>query len=322
LNSRDDQVGRPTLAIIAGNEKVRLQPGVSLQEGQWLEVWSGPSKEGPFSLVATTERLMESYVVVGAPNEELRCYRSRLRGEAQVGGWSNVVCATPRQDPTGPVVRELALEGGGLCAGTRLARLVISAEDDGTIQQFHNPRLVDPDAVSSGIASVRVREGAAWGPWRSYEGTLTVEMGSAREQTVWVQLRDHAGNEGETVSLGLRRCQDPGVQAAILLEEEALDALEAGRYPEAKARILASLPEIDREINTLIKHLAHPNHGKPWCIGQPEEVKALGQLSKIRLEKVLAAGLSKSTTSKVAISKLKAALLSEYQIAQNYRVNP
>jgi hypothetical protein len=199
---------------------------------------------------------------------------------------------------------------------------VISAEDDGTTQQFHNPLLVDPDAVSSGIVSVRVREGAAWGPWTSYEGTLTVEMGSAREQTVWVQLRDHAGNEGEASSLELRRCQNPGVEAAILLEEEALDALNAGKYSEAKAQILASLPEIDREINSLLSHLSQLKHGGLWCVGQAEEVKALGQLYKIRLEKVLAAKLSKGATRKIAVAKLKDALMSEYQIAQQRRVLP
>jgi hypothetical protein len=202
----NDRLGQPRLAAFPGNASVLLTPGVLMPPRTNLEVQSASTEQGPFQPVLTATTDVSGGVRITERNDTQRCYVARLTSSSRNSGWSNVVCATPRQDPAPPVVHEMRLEGPSACVNQPTATIAIDATDDGTSRWYHDKRVVDPAAVSSGITDVRVRTGNVWGNWSTFQGSVTVVATATPSTTVVVQLRDQAGNVSEESQVTVYRC--------------------------------------------------------------------------------------------------------------------
>jgi hypothetical protein len=302
----DDVVGTPNLVPEPGNARVLLHTGIGALDGATLEIHAAATRAGPFALEHSSGD-QPSAVMLPASNGVERCYTGRLVKPSAVSGWSSVVCATPAADPVPPRVLSLGLDPEAPCARTRAARLRIEAVDptfDASIAGEHR-RGGDLGVETSGVAEMRVSTSRSpqIGAWEPFSSTFDVDLGDATTLTAMVRLRDHAGNETADQMVTVRRCDGSGLERAVVLEERALDRMDANDWSGSRKLIRGSLPEIDASVEVVKKRLKNcaPNQ-------KAADLKLLAGLQVVRVKKLLAIQFAQAYSGHVARHQLEKAL--------------
>jgi hypothetical protein len=310
LDPRDDTVKTPWLDVFPGTGRVVARPtrvatrvsrvqiqGATGAAAGFVTLYDGPAPEAGIAYLA-------------APNDTESCYRMRLVQGSVQSGWSAPRCAVPRVDPLPPVVK-LSLESGMSWTRTRAVAVRIDASDEP--RALHLPAgALDPQSAASGVADMMVatRSDFAGAAWRPAESPLNVWLPDAPTAAIWVKVRDKAGNESSPASVVVRVAAATPVDAAIGLEERAVDAIRAHAFSSARDSIGQSFPKIDQSIGTVLQRIASGGQ-KP----DPEDVRMLVDLALVRAFKTKAHALAKPVTAALAEKALLEALERERAVA-------
>jgi hypothetical protein len=214
-------------------------------------------------------------------------------------------------DPFAPTVR-LTAASGMTWTRTRAVVVRVEATDDPSTDRLRASAL-DPEAVASGVGEMMVamRSDFAGASWVPLAGEVSVWLPDADSAAVWVRVRDKAGNVSEPAMLAFRLAAATPVDAAIRLEERALDALRSRAWSAARDAIGQSLPQVDRSIRTVVDRIG-------TCGQKPDQddVRLLVDLVFVRALKTRAKALSKPMTATLAERALVEALERERDIAE------
>ncbi len=159
----------------------------------------GPTASGPFEIVFSGRGPVNGVLTDRADNDRPACYRLRPLVDVAAGDWSEGVCVTPRPDPFPPRVELTLLRASASEATIRIEAWEIPALGE-------EEELLDPETLVSGAAEMRIStradfERAAWEP---YEPKATIRLDGSGPQTIYVEVRDVAGNVSDPAELRVK----------------------------------------------------------------------------------------------------------------------
>jgi hypothetical protein len=170
--------------------------------GRMVDIYRGPSPDGPFTMVAGGEDDGE-WVDDPVDNDTMVCYVVKAPGRVPSLP-SDPTCTTPKLDPHPPhgvlILQQTA------AGPPYMVRLVLDASDNPR-QEEHPPfdgRLLTARDLQSGVAEMKISnrsdfEGAQWEPYAA-EKMWPVNPDGQNRATVFVMYRDAAGNESEVIA--------------------------------------------------------------------------------------------------------------------------
>lgn len=207
LKSDDRAASKPLLWGIPGNGRVFLQFGMTTK-GIRIEINRASKIEGPFVLATSAAgKGQTSWSDTGLANDVPSCYRARTVKQGALSGWSPVVCVTPRADPDPPVLRARAVKDS---VDAHKVTLILHVSDPPLLNdsaQFP----FDRGVVSSGPGSIRISfvpsfKGVSWQP---IQNIVAVKLSETGHSTLWVQVRDGAGNVSLPLAIGIEKASGP-----------------------------------------------------------------------------------------------------------------
>lgn len=306
--SADDSGREILVAVVPCNNTVQVSFAPPSTAGT-LNVQRAPSKSGPFITVANVSLPVpgRTSTTIPATNDQPGCYRTRFTTANHVSPWSPIACVTARKDPNPPVA-EPSLPDGKSWTRTRRVEVQLNANDSASRLVDHQP--VCTDAATSGVKDmlVSLRADFVGSTWQPVTPSVTVDLTDRNLSTIWVKVRDAAGNESTPQMVVARIALQTQLDQAISLEERALDRTNSNQLPAARSLIHDSLQPIENTWWQVLHQITHDHK----LIAIP----ALVELTKISALKKKAWALMFQPTKTKARQALQDALLLERQLAE------
>ena len=266
LDPSDDTANVFVPLVAPGNAKVLVAMHVPATLGASVELQRAVSRRGPFESRYAGPLPERAVLADESPNRVLSCYRLRTTSAGVTSDWSSPYCVTPAVDPLPPTV-SLALASGAVRPGAEQITMRLSASDEpgglnltsigalplssgGSIGmlELEEPSsafsagpapqpLVDAEIEPSGVSEmlVSLRADFADTSWQPYEPELTLSLPAELPCTVYVKVRDGAGNESRTETLSVVT-QDDWPRQTLL----ATTSIVLGRGSVAKGPVIVS----------------------------------------------------------------------------------
>jgi hypothetical protein len=166
------------------------------------------------------------------------------------------------------------------------------------------------DVASTGTPEMLIatRSDFAGAAWQPFSAEPLLQLEDSQNLTVWVKVRDGAGNESTPVALPLRIVAQTDVDEAISLEERSLDRMDGAEYKSARSLIVESLSRIGESKARMLKLLIQ-QHDK-------RATTALVSLEKIAAHKTKAWALLQTPNKLKAREAIEVALELERDLAR------
>lgn len=203
----DDDEVRPS-RIIAWPGAARAFIAFPVRDGDTtIDIFRASGSDQPFTHLTTLSRFDEQYHVdLTATNDQEWCYYLVTTGRSGATAISDIRCTTPKADPIAP---HAWVEIDETSNRANLQYTVqIGGNDVAEDVEFHDHEGIDftHGAVSSGVVDMRIANSADFSTavWQPYQSEITWTLEPVNNiATVYVQLRDAAGNVSATESASI-----------------------------------------------------------------------------------------------------------------------